>query len=256
MNLAVNARDTMSHGGRLTIETTNCDLDEDYCALHQQAQPGKYILLAVSDTGRGMSAEVKKHLFEPFFTTKPKGLGTGLGLATIFGAVKQAGGAIEVYSEVGQGTTFKIFLPRVEEQADQLIKGRSELDVARGNETVLLVEDDESVRGVALITLERLGYRVLHAQNGEEACMLVEKYEGQIDLLMTDVVMPGMNGRELAERLLKLQPEMKVLFTSGYTENVIVHHGVVEKSLNFIGKPYGLQALANKMREVLDSRSR
>ena len=252
VNLAVNARDAMPDGGQMVIETSDIELDEDYCLRHPQVRPGKYVLLAVSDTGHGMSAEVKQHLFEPFFTTKAKGQGTGLGLATTFGVVKQAGGAIEVYSEVGQGTTFKIYLPRVEEQAERLVNKAPGLELARGDETILLVEDEESVRDVALTILERLGYRVLSAANGGEAFLLVEKYDGWIDLLMTDVVMPGMNGRELAERLLKIRPEMKVLFTSGYTENVIVHHGVVDENLNFIGKPYSLHALARKMREVLD----
>jgi two-component system cell cycle sensor histidine kinase/response regulator CckA len=205
----------------------------------------------LSDTGHGMSDEVKQHLFEPFFTTKTTGKGTGLGLAMTFGVVKQAGGAIEVYSELGRGTTFKIYLPKIEEQAERLVEGKPDLELARGDETVLLVEDDEGVRDVALSFLEHLGYRVLTAANGGEAFLLMEKHGERIDLLMTDVVMPGMNGRELAERLLKLKPEMKVLFTSGYTANVIVHHGVVDDHLNFIGKPYSLQALARKMREVL-----
>jgi two-component system, cell cycle sensor histidine kinase and response regulator CckA len=251
VNLAVNARDAMPDGGRLVIETVNSELDQDYCARHPQMQPGMYVLLSLSDTGYGMNDDVKQHLFEPFYTTKPKGQGTGLGLATIFGVVKQAGGAIEVYSEIDRGTTFKIYLPSVEEQAERLVKETPSRELARGDETILLVEDDEGVRDVALTTLEHLGYRVLTAANGGEAFMIVEKYGGHIDLLMTDVVMPGMNGRELAERLLKLKPEMKVLFTSGYTEDIIVHHGVVDENLNFIGKPYSLQALARKMRDVL-----
>jgi two-component system, cell cycle sensor histidine kinase and response regulator CckA len=252
VNLAVNARDAMPEGGQLVIETANIELDEDYCAHHPHISPGRFVLLAVSDTGQGMSEDVKRHLFEPFFTTKDKGRGTGLGLATIFGTVKQAGGAIEVYSELGRGTTFKIFLPRIEEQAERLDKQKPEIDLPRGSETILLVEDEASVRDVALLILKRLGYKVLHAANGGEAFLLVEKHGGCIDLLMTDVVMPGMNGRELAERLIVLHPEMKVLFTSGYTENVIVHHGVVEENLNFIGKPFSLHALAKKIREVLD----
>ena len=256
VNLAVNARDAMPDGGRLVIETSDVELDEEYCTRHPQVQPGRYVLLAVSDTGHGMSDEVKRHLFEPFFTTKIKGQGTGLGLATTFGAVSQAGGTIEAYSEVGRGTTFKIYLPRVEERAERLVKETPDLELARGEETILLVEDDEGVRDVALSILEHLGYRVLTAANGGEAFLLVERFAKRIDLLMTDVVMPGMNGRELAERLLKLKPEMKVLFTSGYTENVIVHHGVVDKNLNFIGKPYTLQALARKLREVFDPANR
>jgi two-component system cell cycle sensor histidine kinase/response regulator CckA len=253
VNLSINARDAMPDGGQLVIETANRELDEDYGARHPEVQPGRFILLAVSDTGHGMSDEVKRHLFEPFFTTKAKGQGTGLGLATIFGTVKQAGGAIEAYSEVGRGTTFKIYLPRVEGQAEQLAMERPDLDLTHGDETILLVEDDGGVRDMALEILEHLGYTVMSAANGGEAFLLVERYGGHIDLLMTDVVMPGMNGRELAERLLRLKPEMKVLFTSGYTENVIVHHGVVDKNLNFIGKPYSLNALAKKIREVLDA---
>jgi PAS domain S-box-containing protein len=252
VNLSVNARDAMPDGGRLVIETANCELDEEYCSRHPEMRPGRYILLALSDTGHGMSDEVKRHLFEPFFTTKTMGQGTGLGLATTFGIVKQAGGTIETYSEVNRGTTFKIYLPRVEEQAVRLIKEATELEPVHGKETILLVEDDDGVRDVALNLLEHLGYNVLTAANGGEALLLVEKHGDDIAMLMTDVVMPGMNGRELAERLLRLKPELKVLFTSGYTENVIVHHGILNSNLNFIGKPYTLQALARKMREVLE----
>jgi PAS domain S-box-containing protein len=254
VNLAVNARDAMPDGGRLSIETTNVEFDPVYCARHPQLKPGAFVMLAVSDTGHGMSTEVKEHLFEPFFTTKAMGRGTGLGLATTFGAVEQAGGTIGVYSEVGLGTTFKIYLPRVQEQAEKLVRRESTETFLGGNETVLLVEDEESVRDLALMFLKQLGYRALHASNGGEAFMMMEKHAGTIDLLITDVVMPGMNGRELAERLVKLQPGMKVLFTSGYTEDVIVHHGVVEKHLNFIGKPYSLHTLSGKIRAVLSSK--
>jgi len=252
VNLVVNARDAMPDGGKLLIETANVDLDEAYQASHPYVRPGKFVQLAVTDTGCGISAEVHAHLFEPFFTTKPKGHGTGLGLATAFGAVKQAGGSLEVYSELGVGTTFKIYLPRIEEPAEKLTKEESSKELLKGCETVMLVEDDTSVRDLARGILQRLGYKVLCAPNGGEAVALVEKNRGRVDLLMTDVVMPGMNGRELADRLLRLNPEMKVLFTSGYTENVIVHHGVVEKNLNFIGKPYSLSALAKKLRTVLE----
>jgi len=256
VNLVVNARDAMPDGGKLMIETANVDLDESYCTYHPQARPGKFVLLAVSDTGSGMSDEVKEHIFEPFFTTKDQGRGTGLGLAMTFGLVQQAEGSIEVYSEVGHGTTFKIYLPRFAEQAEKLSRDEPALDLPAGNETVLLVEDEASVRQVALMILKELGYKVLSAPNGGEAFMLAEKHAGRIDLLMTDVVMPGMNGRDLAERLLGLHPEMKVLFTSGYTADVVVHHGVLEKNLNFIGKPYTPQSLARKMREVLDTEPR
>ena len=255
VNLAVNARDAMPDGGQLVIETSNVDLDEEYCARHSHVQPGKFVLLAVSDTGCGMSTEVKQHLFEPFFTTKARGQGTGLGLATIFGTVKQAGGGIEVYSEPGHGTSFKIYLPRVEGPAGRLIQDKTDLEMPHGKETILIVEDEASVRELAVRILKRLGYKALSAPNGGEAFLLVEKHKGPIDLLMTDVVMPGMNGRELAERLIRIQPTMRVLFTSGYTENIIVHHGIVEENLNFIGKPYTMQALAQKIREVLEGKN-
>lgn len=252
VNLSVNARDAMPDGGSLVIETANIDLDEDYCSRHPHVQPGKFVLLALSDTGCGMSPDIKRHLFEPFFTTKTVGKGTGLGLATTFGIVKQAKGTIEVYSEPGRGTSFKIYLPRLSEPADRLITEKAGLKIPEGKETVLIVEDDAAVRELALTILQHLGYKVLSAANGGEAFLLAEKHKGEIDLLMTDVVMPGMNGRELAERITQLQPGIRVLFTSGYTENVIVHHGIVEKNLNFIGKPYTMQALAKKIRDVLD----
>jgi PAS domain S-box-containing protein len=251
VNLAVNARDAMPDGGALTIETANIDLDESYCALHPQVQPGRYVMLVVSDTGHGMTDEVKKHLFEPFFTTKAIGRGTGLGLATTFGVVKQAGGSIDVYSEIGKGTTFRIFLPRVDEKASKLIRETPSLELLKGTETIFVVEDEPNLREMVIKILKRFGYSTLDAPNGDEAYMFGEKYTGRIDLLITDVVMPGMNGRELAEHLVVMHPEMKVLFTSGYTENVIVHHGVVDKNLNFIGKPYTPQGLAVKIREVL-----
>jgi signal transduction histidine kinase/CheY-like chemotaxis protein len=252
VNLAVNARDAMPEGGTLVIETRTLELSQEYCAQHSPLQPGAFVLLAVSDTGHGMSQAVKDRLFEPFFTTKPMGQGTGLGLATIFGAVKQAGGSIEVYSEVNLGTAFKIYLPGVEEQAEKLVVPRYALKMPTGHETVLLVEDEASVRELGQRVLKRLGYRVLVAANGGEAFMIAEKHSDDIDLLMTDVIMPGMNGHELAQRLRTIHPEMKVLFTSGYTEDVIVHHGVLEKEIEFIGKPYNIGSLARKLREVLE----
>ncbi|RJO64884.1 MAG: PAS domain S-box protein [Myxococcales bacterium] len=256
VNLAVNARDAMPEGGKLVIETANAELDEAYCRKHSQLRPGGFVMLAVSDTGLGMSEEVKQHLFEPFFTTKPPGQGTGLGLATIYGAVQQANGAIEVHSDPGKGTTFKLYLPRVAEKAERLKREEPARvpqanDMPGGNETVLLVEDEAVVRELGILILKRLGYKVLHAENGGEAIMLVEEFKNPIDLLITDVVMPGMNGRDLAERLTHMKPEMKVLYASGYTADVIAQHGVLEAGLNFIGKPYTPQGLAKKIRNTL-----
>jgi PAS domain S-box-containing protein len=254
INLAVNARDSMPGGGRLVIETANVELGAEYCRTHANVQPGNYVMFAVSDTGEGMSREVKEHLFEPFFTTKPKGRGTGLGLATIYGVIKQAGGSIEVYSEVGKGTTLKVYLPMVEGETENLDRTEQIVDLARGTETILVVEDEDMVRQFTVKILDRLGYLVLGASNGEEALHVAEGHEGRINLLMTDVVMPGMNGRQLADELTRIRPGTAVLFTSGYTESIIVNQGVVEKSLNFIGKPYSPQVLSSKIREVLDKR--
>ncbi|MBN2724196.1 MAG: PAS domain S-box protein [Deltaproteobacteria bacterium] len=251
VNLAVNARDAMPNGGKLVIETANVELDDEYCSSHPQNYPGVFTMLAVSDTGHGISPEARKHLFEPFFTTKPKGFGTGLGLATTYGAVKQSNGFIEVYSEEGQGTTFKIYLPQVDGLALPAGNAGVQLEMPMGKETVLLVEDEEIVRNFAIRVLKRLGYNVLPAPDGESALIIAKEYVDRIDLLMTDVVMPGMNGRQLADRLVKIHPNVKILFASGYTENIIVHHGVVDEDLNFIGKPYSPQTLAKKLRVVL-----
>ena len=252
MNLVVNALDAMPDGWKIVIETSNADLDEGYCALHQYVTPGRFVMLSVSDTGTGMDEEVKKHIFEPFFTTKERGRGTGLGLATTYGAVKQSGGSIEVYSEAGIGTTFKIYLPRVEEEVIKPVNDERPTDHPVGTETVLIVEDEGILRNLCVQILEPLGYRVLQARNGTEAIAEVQEYSDRIDLLLTDVVMPGMNGRELATQLALRNPEMKVLFTSGYTEDVISHHGVLAEGVSFIGKPYTPSALARKVREVLD----
>ena len=251
MNLVVNARDAMPGGGKIVIETANVDLDEGYCARHPYVNPGRFVMLAVSDTGSGMSEEVKAHIFEPFFTTKEKGCGTGLGLATTYGSVHQAGGSIEVYSEVGIGTTFKIYLPRVEEQVIIPVNDDLPTDLPGGTETVLIVEDEDILRNLCVRILEHLGYKVLQARNGTEAIVEVQGYGDRIDLLLTDVVMPGMNGSELATQLVLHNPEMKVLFTSGYTEDVISHHGVLAEGVSFIGKPYVPSSLARKVREVL-----
>jgi PAS domain S-box-containing protein len=254
VNLVVNARDAMPGGGELLLKTANVTLDESYAQLHPDVAPGNYVMLAVSDNGQGMTDEVKQRLFEPFFTTKPQGHGTGLGLAMIFGVVKQASGTIEVYSEVGRGTTFKIYLPRIEEPAEQLERRGRSNDLPRGTETLLLVEDDPSVRSLAEKFLGRQGYKLLSASSGGEALMLADQHAGLIDLLLTDVVMPGMGGRELADRIRQRHPDISVLFTSGYTEDTIVRHGIIDEQMHFIGKPYTLQLIARKVREVLDTR--
>lgn len=252
LNLAVNANDAMPNGGRLIIETSNVELDADYSATHPDTPPGRYVLLCVSDTGEGMSEDVRQHIFEPFFTTKAQGKGTGLGLATVFGIVKQSSGTVEVYSEIGLGTTFKIYLPRVDEAPQAFDSMRPPASPVGGTETVLLAEDNSSVLLFAKTLLDKLGYRVLFAGTGAAALDAAQNYRGGIALLITDVVMPSMNGRELAERLALIHPETKVLFTSGYAEDVIVHHGVLEKNIHFISKPYSLRSLSAKIRSTLD----
>jgi len=253
MNLAVNARDAMPHGGKLTLETSNVDLSEGYAADHYPARPGSYVMIAVTDTGTGMSEETQAHMFEPFFTTKEKGKGTGLGLATVYGIIKQSGGFIWVYSEVGHGTTFKIYLPRVGESAD-LVKGPApaRARAAGGSETVLLAEDEAPVRAVARQVLERHGYTVLEAPSAEAALDIAARYSGAIHLLLTDVIMPGLSGRELATRLADLRPEARVIFMSGYTDDAVTRHGVLEPGLAYLQKPFTPDALGQKVREVLD----
>jgi CheY-like chemotaxis protein len=248
----VNARDAMPGGGTLTIETADVMLDEAYCRRHKDCKPGQYIMLSVSDTGIGMSAEIKQHLFEPFFTTKALGKGTGLGLATVYGAVKQNGGTIEIYSEPGMGTCFKMYFPVTATDAVQLPKEPAEEMLPGGNETVLLVEDDPGVLDFTRSVLEMLGYHVMAATSGEEALSMARDYADPIQLLMTDVILSGMNGRQVAEALTADRPDLKVLFNSGYTKNTIVHHGVLDHDLHFIAKPFTTQALALKLREVLD----
>ncbi|HEX7572356.1 MAG TPA: PAS domain S-box protein, partial [Bacteroidota bacterium] len=252
MNLVVNARDAMPDGGKIVIETANVDLDEGYCAIHPYVKPGRFVMLSVSDTGKGMSEEVKVHIFEPFFTTKEMGKGTGLGLATTYGVVKQAGGSIEVYSEVGKGTSFKIYLPRVEGEAAKPREFDLTMELPAGSGTVLLVEDEVMVRNLGVQILEHSGYRVMQAGNGDEAIAMAMGYGERIDLLLTDVVMPGMGGSELANRLTRIHPETRVLFISGYTDNAIVHQGILDEGVSFIGKPYSPSALAKKVREVLN----
>jgi PAS domain S-box-containing protein len=253
MNLVVNSSDAMPKGGKITIETQNVDLDEVYATQHISVMPGHYVMLAVSDTGIGIDDETMQHIFEPFFTTKGIGKGTGLGLSTVYGIIKQSGGNVWVYSELGKGTTFKIYFPRVKEELSAAEKTPSSMGLQRGTETILLVEDEELVRGLSRDTLESCGYTIIEAENGVDALTLCEKRTFHIDLLLTDVVMPHMGGRELAEKLSAKFPLMRVLFTSGYTDDAVVRHGIIAKGTNFLQKPFALEALARKVRETLDS---
>jgi two-component system, cell cycle sensor histidine kinase and response regulator CckA len=253
MNLALNARDAMPNGGKLTLETENTELDDHYAREHPSLQPGRYVMLAVSDTGIGMSPETQAHIFEPFFTTKEVGKGTGLGLATVYGIVKQSAGYIWVYSELNRGTTFKIYLPRVDEPAEGVGAEKQPSNVQRGTETILLVEDDTQLRQLASAVLGHCGYRVLAGANSDEGLALCRENQRDIQLLVTDVVMPGMNGRQLAEAVTKISPRVKVLYMSGYTSNAIVHYGVLDPGLWFLPKPFSLSALLAKVREILDA---
>jgi signal transduction histidine kinase len=252
VNLSVNARDAMPHGGTLTIETRNVTVDPAAAERHAAFRAGSYVLLTISDTGSGMSAEVLDRIFEPFFTTKDVGKGTGLGLAMVYGIVKQSGGWIWVSSEVGRGTTFEIYLPRVNEAAAPADPPPA-VSHRRGTETVLVAEDDEGVRKLTCRSLRKSGYQVLEAANGGEALMLCERRQRPIDLLVTDVVMPGMSGPQLVERLKQLHPEMKVLYTSGYTDAAVVRLGLLDESLDFLQKPFTPAELNRKVREVLDA---
>jgi two-component system, cell cycle sensor histidine kinase and response regulator CckA len=252
MNLAVNARDAMPNGGKLTIETGEAYLDEGFAALHPEVVPGNYVMLAMSDTGVGMDKETQLRIFEPFFTTKGTGKGTGLGLSTVFGIVKQSGGSIWVYSELDKGTTFKLYLPAMGDEAVATPEPNQGPTTLQGTETILLVEDQDEVRAVALEVLRRFGYHVLEARNAGEALLHCERHPRTIQLLLTDVVMPQMNGRELAERLAPIRPDMRVLYMSGYTDNAIVQHGILESGIEYLQKPLVPDVLARRVREVLE----
>ena len=254
MNLAVNARDAMPHGGKLTIETANVTLDENYARFHAPVQPGDYIMLAISDTGTGMDAETQSHIFEPFFTTKGT-KGTGLGLSTVYGIIKQSGGYVWVYSEPSKGTTFKIYLPRISATGEV---AEAEATVAINNshqnvETILLVEDEANLRLLTLQYLRKQGYTVLEAADGAAAIQVSEAHPGPIHLLLTDVIMPGMNGRELAQRITSERFETRVLYMSGYTENAVGHNGTLDAGITLLQKPFTLPALKAKVREMLDT---
>jgi nitrogen-specific signal transduction histidine kinase/CheY-like chemotaxis protein len=253
MNLAVNARDAMPNGGDLTLETANVDLDDIYAQKHPGTVSGRYVMLAVSDTGIGMDAETRSHIFEPFFTTKSVGRGTGLGLSTVYGIIKQSGGSIEVYSELGQGTTFKIYLPRIEAPAEPLQAAQGPASRVEGTETILLVEDEAQVRELAAAVLTSCGYTVLVADSRRTAASICDAHKGDVHLLLTDVVMPGGGGREVANQVLARHPKIKVLYMSGYTTNAIVHHGVLDPGTFFLQKPFTPAVLSAKVREVLDS---
>ncbi|MDD5541660.1 MAG: ATP-binding protein [Acidobacteriia bacterium] len=251
LNLAVNSRDAMPQGGRLTIETDNVVLDETYAQSHAEVQPGPYVMMAVSDTGCGMDAETLTHVFEPFFTTKEQGKGTGLGLSTVYGIVEQSGGTLWVYSVPGQGTTFKIYLPAESEPVGVETAEVSRSESLQGTESVLVVEDDEGVRRLTCQILHLYGYKVLEASNGKEALEICRSYGEPIHLTLTDVIMPHIGGRELAEQLVKIRPEMKVLYMSGYTDDTVIHQGLLHEGTPYLQKPFSALSLAQKVRQTL-----
>jgi signal transduction histidine kinase len=257
LNLAVNARDAMPQGGRLTVRTENVHLKdgfaEDFSGDLSEVLPGPYVRLSVSDTGRGMTAETLTHLFEPFFTTKESGQGTGLGLATVYGIVKQFGGHVRVQSELERGSTFEIHLPALPRQSASHDSPADRQPPPRGSETILLVEDEDGVRAVATRMLRQLGYNVLAAADGPQALKLVGQQPGPIDLLLTDIVMPGMNGRQVAERIRAARADVKVLYMSGYTDDAILRHGISESEVAFVQKPFSMAMLARRVREILDA---
>jgi PAS domain S-box-containing protein len=259
LNLVTNAREAMPGGGKLTLQVANVELDESYTRLHPDAKPGSHVMLACGDTGRGMDASVRSRVFEPFFTTKDVrevGKGAGLGLAAVYGIVKQYGGSIEVYSEVGLGTTFKLYFPRIARLVSEAEQQAGQRSLPRGSETVLVVEDDQQLRLLARVLLQARGYQVLEAEGGEQALRLIETYPGPVQLLLTDVVMPGLNGPQVAERISAIRPSLKVMYMSGFTDDMVIRHGTIKPDVHFLQKPFTPATLAHKVREVLDGQER
>jgi len=253
LNLAVNSRDAMPSGGKLVIETANAELDDTYGRQHLGARPGPHVMLAVSDTGTGMDSETLSHIFEPFFTTKETGKGTGLGLSMVYGIIKQSNGYIMAYSEPGRGTTFKIYFPRTQESVSPIQKENDE--IPSGTETVMVVEDEAALRELTCVLLEDAGYTVLESSGAEEALEAAKDMQCKIDLLLTDIVMPRLDGRELANQMVSLRPDLKVLYMSGYTDDIIVHRGVLTQGTVLVQKPFTKRTLLQKVRETLDSKS-
>jgi PAS domain S-box-containing protein len=253
MNLAVNARDAMPDGGVLTMETARVEIDEEYASEHSSAVPGLHVMLAVSDTGAGMDVATRRRVFEPFFTTKGAGQGTGLGLSTVYGIVKQSGGSVRVYSEPGQGATFEVYLPLVEDAAPAGRPVRSATATAQGHETILIVEDEAAVRRLASRVLQSAGYTILAAAGGAEALSMLEQHDGPVDLVLTDVVMPGLSGTDLGLQLMRARPQMKIVYASGYADSAIQHHDLIDTPVHFIAKPYAVENLRRIVREALDA---